>query len=68
MVGGVLSSCYPFANHDLAHYGMIPVRWFSEIIETIFGDDNGFSVYVKTTEDLGMWVLPHGLLDIDTAI
>ena len=63
IVDGVLASCYPFVNHDLAHYGMTPMRWFSEIMGIIFGEDKGFSVYVKTTEDLGIWVLPHGLLD-----
>ena len=44
------------------------MRRVSEIMEIIFGEDKGFSVYVKTTEDLGMWVFPHGLLDSKTAI
>ena len=63
IVDGVLASCYPFSDHDLAHYGMTPLRWFSDIMEMIFGEDKGFSVYVKTTEDLGRWVFPKKLLN-----
>ena len=59
MVDGVLASCYPSVHHDLAHIGMLPIRWFPEMFMWIFGDDNGLSVFVKFTEDLGKWVLPN---------
>ena len=31
MVDGVLASCYASFDHDLAHFGMRPLQWFSEI-------------------------------------
>ena len=65
---GVLASCYPFSNHDLAHYGMTPMRLFSDIMEMIFGDNKDFSVYVKATEDLGTWIFPKRLLDREITV
>ena len=59
-VDGVLASCYASCDHDLSHLGMSPMRWFPEIMELIFSDDNGFSVYVKTAEYLSEWVTPTG--------
>ena len=47
LVDGILASCYPSSNHDLAHFGIAPIRWFPEIIEWIFGEDDGFQGYVK---------------------
>ena len=58
MVDGVLASCYASTDHDLAHFGMTPIRWFPNIIECIFGVENEFQSYVKFAEDLGKWVLP----------
>ena len=60
VVDGVLASCYPFVSHDLAHIGMAPIRWFPKIMEWLFGEDNGFQVYVLIAEDLGRWAMPHG--------
>ena len=56
MVDGILASCYP-VDHDLAHLGMMPIQWFPEMIEWIFGVNNGFQVYVMTTEELGGWAM-----------
>ena len=64
LVNGVLASCYPSAYHDLANIGMKPVQLFPDIMEWIFGVDNGFSVYAKVTEDVGSWVRMGG--DIKT--
>ena len=37
MVNGVLASCYPAADHDLAYFAMKPIQWFPDTIEWIFG-------------------------------
>ena len=59
-VDGVLASCYASANHDLADIGMAPIRWFREIMEWMFGEDNGFHVYALLAEGLGTWVVLPG--------
>ena len=61
LVDGVLASCYPSIDHDLAHIGMTLVRWFPKIIDWVFGEDTGFQVFVGTAEELGRLILPHGL-------
>ena len=58
VVDGVLAYCYPSADHDLAHIGMMPIKYFPGIMELIFGEDNGFSVFSNIANDLGGWVLP----------
>ena len=50
VVDGVLASCYPAADHDLAHLSMAPLRWFPEIINWVFGQDRGWPSYVKIVE------------------
>ena len=55
VVDGVLASCYAY-DHDVAHIGMTPLRWFPEILDWIFGENNGTPGYVKLTEDLGRLV------------
>ena len=60
LVDGVLASCYPSTDHDMAHFGMTPVRWFPKIIDWIFGEDTGFQVFVGTAEEIGRLILPHG--------
>ena len=60
MVDKALASCYPSVDHDLAHIGMTPIRWFPEIIEWIFGDHNGSSVFVIISEELSKLVMPDG--------
>ena len=60
MVGGVLASCYPSADHDVVHVGMSPLRLSPYIVSGIFGEDNGFAVFVDIAADLGGWVIPYG--------
>ena len=62
MVNGVLASCYPSADHDLAHFAMIPIQWFPGTIEWIFGEENGFQGYVTIIEEFGRWMLPKSLM------
>ena len=59
MVDGILASCYASSHHDLYHIGMTPVQFFPEIIQWIFGEDDGISSYVRTTEKIGKMVLPN---------
>ena len=56
MVDGVLASCYPSNHHDLAHLGMIPMIWFPQVTQWIFGEDNGFQLYAGITEIMGKWM------------
>ena len=46
IVDGILASCYAFTNHDLAHIGMTPLRWFPEMIKWIFGKYNEYPVFL----------------------
>ena len=60
MIDGVLASCYPSSDHDLAHFGMTPIQLFPKITEWIFGENNGFQGYSDIAEQLGKWMLPCG--------
>ena len=60
VVDGVLASCYASFDHDLAHIVMEPIQWFPEIIEWIFGKDNGSSDYADIAKYLGRMILPDG--------
>ena len=62
VVDGVLASCYPSSDHDLSHLAMTPIRWFPGIVQWVFGEDDGFPTYVRTTEQFGKWISPHGQL------
>ena len=57
VVDGVLASCYASFNHDLAHIGMAPIKWFPETIELMFGEDTE-SNFIKAAKEIGRWVLP----------
>ena len=59
IVDGILASSYP-VHHDLTHIVMTPFLWFPEIIQWIFGENNGSPTYVNIFEILGMWVVPYG--------
>ena len=59
VVDGVLASCYPSAFHDLAHIAMTPAQWFPNVMEWVFGESNGFSVFVAIIEHVAKWVLPE---------
>ena len=58
VVNGILTSCYAFPDHHLAHIVMAPIRYFPEIIMCLFGEDINSPVYVKTIENMGRWMLP----------
>ena len=58
MIDRVLVSCYAFFDHDLAHITMTPSLWFPEMIQLIFGEDNGNNLFAKTAEDISKWILP----------
>ena len=60
MVDGVLASCYASIDHDLAHIGMAPIRWFPMITGWIFGQGNESPGYVNILIDVGEWLLPQG--------
>ena len=62
IVDGVLASCYASYDHNLAHFTMTPMQWFSDVIGWIIGDDNGSPAYVNVIGDLGDWFLPYNLL------
>ena len=62
VVDGVLASCYPSGDHDLAHMAVMPIRWYPEVMEWLFGVEDGFAGFVKITEILGNWMLPYHLL------
>ena len=58
IVEEVLASCYAFGNHDFAHVGVTPIRWFKRIMmKLIFGQNNGFSVYAITAEAMAQCML-----------
>ena len=60
VVDRVLASCYGSFDHDLAHFAMTPIRWVPDIMEFIFGEEKGDSVYIKIGKSLGKWLLPFG--------
>ena len=62
MVDQVLASCYASFDHDLAHWLMTPMQLFPEIIEWIFGVNNGSTGYVKIAKEFGRMILPYGIL------
>ena len=59
MVNGVLASCYTSVDHDLAHIGMTPMRWFPNIATMIFGEDDGYT-FVRMTKELYKLIKPNG--------
>ena len=58
VVDRILASCYPSANHDLAHVGVLPIKYFPWIMEWIFGEDSGSLAYSNIANDIGEWVVP----------
>ena len=53
VVDGVLASCYAYSDHVLAHIVMTPIRWFPQMMEWIFGKENGSPGYVIALTNLG---------------
>ena len=60
VVDGIWASCYAIVDHDLAQIAMKPIQWYPDIIDMVFGDENGVSVFVSVFQDFGRWVLPFG--------
>ena len=46
-------------DHDLAHFTMSPIQYFSEVLEWIFGNESGYPVYVSTTGVIGRFILQN---------
>ena len=59
MADGILTSCYASVNHELAHLGLTPLRWFPDLIQWMFGEETGFQIFVGIVEQLEKWTLPH---------
>ena len=59
IVDGILASCYPSSDHDLAHFSMLPIQLFPQIMAWIFGKDNETSGYVIILENVGKMILPN---------
>ena len=47
LVDEVLASCYAVVDHDLGQLMMAPIKWFSETMQMIFGEDGGIPAVVK---------------------
>ena len=60
IVDGVLTSCYADIDHDVVHSTMAPMKRFSDALEWLFGNDNGFPIYVYIARELGILLLPDG--------
>ena len=52
IVDRVLASCYASSDHHLAHLVMAPIRWFPEMIQWVFGEDDGSTAYVNILKGL----------------
>ena len=57
IVDGILASCYASFDHDLAHIALYPLQSFPEIIQWVFGEEDGLAVYVETAKQLGRYIL-----------
>ena len=58
VVDGVLASCYGNVDHDVAHMALTLIRWFPQILNWIFGVDDGTPVVVDLVERFGEFSLP----------
>ena len=62
VVDGILASCYASFDHDLAHFAMTPMKWFPELMEWMFGENNGIQGYVSFVKILGRYLMPNEYL------
>ena len=62
IVDGVLASCYPSVDHDVAHFAVTPMRWLPRVADWMLGAHDGVPVYVKTCEQMAQWMFPQGSL------
>ena len=59
VVDNILASCYPSADHNLAHIAMASMRWFPWMIEQVYGKGNGFPGYVEISNLMGRLMPYH---------
>ena len=52
MVDEILASYYASVDHNLAYFGMIPLRMFLWMVEQIYGDNNGFQGFAAIAEQI----------------
>ena len=64
VVDGILASCYASFDHDLAHIAMTPMKLFPELMEWIFGDNNGMQGYLSIAKIVGRSLIPNEYLYI----
>ena len=57
IVDGVLASCHASTDHDLAHFGTLPIQWSPEILKAVFGEENGTQIYVIIAAEIGRFAL-----------
>ena len=57
LVDGILASCYASTDHDLAHMGMTPLRWFPKMTSWIFGEETEFQISSSIAKQLGKWLI-----------
>ena len=60
MVDDVLASYYADFSHELAHFTMMPMQRFPAVMDWIFGEDAGYSVFVSTARKVGIFLQPDG--------
>ena len=53
IVDGILVSCYSSSEHDLAHFSMLPIQLFPQIMIWIFGKSNESPGYVDILDNIG---------------
>ena len=62
VVDGILASCYASFDHDLAHIAMTPRKLLPELMELIFGENNGMQGYLSIAKTIGRYVMPNEYL------
>ena len=60
VVDGILASCYASVDYNLAHIGMLPLRWFPTMMELLFGKENDNALYLNFAKEFSRFLLPYG--------
>ena len=58
MVDRILASWYASVDHNLAHFGMTPLRLFLWMLEKIYGNNNGFQGFAVIAEQMKI-IIPY---------
>ena len=66
VIDGILASCYASFDHDLAHIAMTPMKLFPELMEWIFGDNNGMQGYLSIAKTTGRYLMPNEYLYVSS--